>query len=113
MKTQDLLLGIVVTIALAFTGCGKKQVTAPSAYEVGGVNVDIPALQAAFVGASPDLQAAVNDTSSNLRYGQYEKALQSLDKVASDPNLTEPQKKLVAQVIEQLKQVINKAGPTR
>lgn len=113
MKTQNFLLGLVVTIALTFTACGKKQPPAPSAYEVSGVNVDMPALQTAFVGAPQDAQAAVNDAASNLRYGQYVKALESLDKVASNPNLTEPQKKMVAQVIEQLKQVISKAGPSR
>jgi len=114
METRGLLIGITITILAAFTGCGKKQPAAPSAYEINGVKVDIPALQAAFVGSPfPDIQAAVNGTSSNLRYGQYMKAFYSLDKVSADPNLTEPQKKLVAQVIDQLKQVINKAGPSR
>ncbi len=89
-----LAIGITITILVAFTGCGKKQPAATSAYEINGVKVDIPALQAAFVGSPfPDIQAAVNDASSNLRYGQYVKAFHSLDKVASDPNLTEPQKR--------------------
>ena len=113
MKTQNFLFGIVIATAVTLTACGKKQPPTPSAYEVSGVNVDMPALQSAFLGASQDLQAAVNDASADLRYGQYVKALESLDKVSSDPNLTEPQKKLVAQVIEQLKQVIAKAGPSR
>ena len=113
MKIQNFPLGIALAVVVSFTGCGKKQPPAPSAFEVNGVKVDMPALQSAIVGASPDLQAAVNNASSDLRYGQYVKALESLDKVASDPNLTEPQKKLVAQVIEQLKQVIAKAGPSR
>src|SRR6266851_3005546 len=104
VKTRGLLIGILITVLAAFTGCGKKQPAAPSAYEINGVKVDIPALQAAFVGSPfPDIQAAVNDTSSDLRYGQYMKAFHSLDKVASDPNLTEPQKKLVADVLDQIK----------
>ena len=114
MKTRGILIGIVITILSAFTGCGKKQPAAAPAYEINGVKVDIPALQAAFVGSPfPDIQAAVNDTSSDLRYGQYMKAFHSLDKVASDPNLTEPQKKLVADVLDQIKLVISKSGSSR
>jgi hypothetical protein len=42
-----------------------------------------------------------------VRYGNYAEALEALDKIAADPSLTEPQKKLVAQVTEQLKQKAN------
>jgi len=113
MKTRGLWIGIIITIVAVFTGCNKKQPTPPSVYEINGVKVDMPALQAAVVGSPfPDIQAAVNDSSLDLRYGQYVKAYHSLDKLASDPNLTESQKKLVADVIEQVKQVM-KAGPSR
>ena len=112
MKTKDFLFGIVIATAVTFSGCGKKQ-QAPTTYEASGVQMDLAALQSAFVGASDDLRGAVNNAAADLRYGQYVKALESLDKVASDPNLTEPQKKSVAQVIEQIKQVISKAGPSR
>ena len=39
----------------------------------------------------------------DLRYGNYPEAMADLDKIAADPSLTEPQKKLVADTIEQVK----------
>lgn len=46
-----------------------------------------------------------------LRYGQFPQAMVQLDKLAHVPNLTEPQKKLVNDLLEQTKQVIAKAPP--
>jgi hypothetical protein len=114
MKTQRFLAGFFLAITLVAAGCGKKGPPAPSAPEINGVKVDMPALQAAFVGTQyADLQAAINDVSSDIRYGQYMKAMQDLDKVLTNPALTDPQKKIVTQVMDQLKEVINKAGPGR
>jgi hypothetical protein len=76
MNTRNLAFAIMFAATLAFSGCGKKGPPAPSAYEINGVKVDMPALQAAFAGTqNPDLQAAINDVSSDLRYGQYMKAM--------------------------------------
>jgi hypothetical protein len=114
MTPRNLAFAIMVGGTLAFTGCGKKAPPAPAAYDINGVKVDVPALQAAFSGTpNADIQAAINDVSSDLRYGQYMKAMQGLDKVSTNPALTDPQKKIVTQVMDQLKEVINKAGPGR
>jgi hypothetical protein len=70
-------------------------------------------LMAAFSGAAPDVTSELNEAQRTLRYGLYEKTLTSLDKLASNPSLTEPQKKVVADVIEQMKQVVAKLGAAR
>jgi hypothetical protein len=46
-----------------------------------------------------------------LRFGQFPQAMVQLDKLAHVPNLTEPQKKLVNDLLEQTKQVVAKAPP--
>lgn len=113
MKTKYLISLVVIGLATV-AGCGKKgETSAPPPYEASGIKVDLPKLQQAFATAEPELAAPVNDAVSGFRYGQYEKAMMALDKLVNNPKLTEDQKKLVNEVIEQVKQVVTKAGPTR
>ena len=103
------LSGLLLVVA----GCGKKQPTTPPAYEVNGVKVDVPRLQEAFSGSPPEIQADVNQTTLNLRYGMYEKSLMALDRLANNPAVNDTQKKVVNDLIEQMKQLIAKGGPSR
>jgi len=100
-------------LLLGFTGCRKKQPATPPPYEINGVKVDVPRLQDAFAGAPPEIQADVNQTTLNLRYGMYEKSLMALDRLINNPALNETQKKVVNDLIEQMKQLIAKGGPPR
>jgi hypothetical protein len=112
MKPLTILLSFGTAGLLIFGGCGKKDVPSQAPYDISGVKVDIPKLQATFVN-SPDLQPILNQAVSQLRYGQYLSTMQQLDQLANNPALNEAQKKALADVIEQMKQVINKVGPTR
>ena len=49
----------------------------------------------------------------SLRYAQFPQAVAELGKLANNPNLSEPQKKVVNDLVEQTKQVIanSKAPP--
>ena len=91
--------------ALALTGCDKQK---PAATGVGGGAVDLPKLQEAFATAGPDLQAALSEVSMGIRYGEYVRSFAGLDKLANAPGITEPQKKIVNEVIEQIKALANK-----
>jgi len=113
MKIQNILSAVVIALTLSLSACGKKAPPTPQYYEISGVKVSMPGLQAAFVGANPDLSAAVNDVTSDVRYGQYMKAMQSLDAVSTNPSLNDAQKKIVTEVLGQLKEVIGKAGASR
>ncbi len=79
--------------------------------EFEGVKVDTPRLMAEFMNASPELQKPVNDAVTKMRYKQYLQAMMALDEVLKDPGLSDQQKKLLAQVIGELKEVIAKAPP--
>lgn len=99
---------------VTFAGCKKKPLagTQGAPIQIEGIAVDLPKLQAAIAaGGNADLQAGVSGVYQGIRYRQYQKALMELDKLASDTNLTDEQKKLANEVLEQLKQVVAKAPP--
>jgi hypothetical protein len=109
------LFGLVCAATLAFSGCGKKGGASAAAepMDVAGVKVDFPKMKDAFQGAPPELNGLVNDAMSGVRYGLYDKTLMALDKLANTPTLTDPQKQAVNTVIEEMKQVVAKAGATK
>ena len=93
--------------------CSKSSSVDPDkepAAEVEGVKVDFPALGAAFMQASPELNQAVNDAILKIRYKHYPEALMQLDDTLKQPGLTDKQKKLVARVMDQLKEVLQTPG---
>jgi hypothetical protein len=92
---------------LALAGCGKAK---PAAPVMAGVTVDVPKLKEAFATASPELQTSVSEVAMGLRYGDYPRAFAALAKLDSAPGLTEPQKKIVGEVAEQVKQLAGKAA---
>src|SRR6266581_2662225 len=79
--------------------------------EFEGVKVDTARLMAEFVDAPPQLQKPVNEAVTKVRYKQYLQAMMELDEVLKSPDLNDKQKKLIAQVMDQLKEVLAKAPP--
>ncbi len=77
--------------------------------EIEGVKVDAPALIAELADAPPQVYSQANEAISNIRYRLYVEAMMGLDNVRKQPGLTDKQKKLIGQVIDQLKQVNAKA----
>jgi hypothetical protein len=104
MKIVNWITMCLLAGALALTGCGKKN---PTPTGVGGGAVDLPKLQQAFATASPDLQTAVSAVGMGIRYGEFARAFAALDKLANSPGITDAQKKIVNEVIEQVKAKAN------
>jgi len=71
--------------------------------------VDTPRLMAEFVNAPEPLQKPVNDAATKVRYKLYLEAMMELDEVLKSPGLNDKQKKLLTQVLGQLKEVVAKA----
>ena len=109
MKKTILLCGLITTCFISLLGC-KKDEAAPAVGTITlyGVSVELPKLDTEFQSAPPDVQAAVTAVKNAYRFGQYPKMVVELDKLANIPSLTEPQKKLANDLIEQMKQVIGK-----
>ena len=108
-NTTNCLLMVLLAGGLALAGCGK-----PASTQVQGTiaAMDIPKFQQAFPSPTPAQQSSIDKVRMGVRYGTYPDALAALDKLASDPSLTEPQKKAVSDLIEGVKQTLAKAATT-
>ena len=111
MKTTNWVLGMLAVFLFALAGCKKTEQPVAPPREFYGVKVNLPKLERDFTNASPEAQAGVVAIKQAFRYGQFLQAMMELDKLANTPNLTEPQKKLVKELMEQTKQVIAKVPP--
>ncbi len=102
-------VALLAVALLGLTACNRAP-KEPPAPQVQGVTVDTPKLTATLqTNQAPSVQEQLNQFLFGLRYGDYVKAGMALDKLSSDPAVTEDQKKVVNQVMEQVKQVINNA----
>jgi acetate kinase len=109
MRIKYVVLIALVGSLFALIGCGPSKQPGPQPMVINGVSVDIPKLQQAFQPAAPEAQNSLTKTVMSIRYGQYAEALAELDKLANTAGITDAQKKVVTDVIEQLKQVMAKA----
>ena len=103
--TTNCLIMVLLGGMLAFVGCGKSD---KSTAQHIPATMDVAKLQQAFPSPTPGQQSALGKVQQSVRYGLLPDALASLDKLASDPSLTEPQKKAVSDMIEGVKQALAK-----
>jgi hypothetical protein len=110
MKLPMFVLGLIGAGLVCFAGCKKAEPQQPEGtIQLFGVTVAIPKLDTDFPNPPPGVQTAIRQVKNAYRFGQYGKMIVELDKLANDPALTEPQKKLANDLIEQMKQVLAKA----
>jgi hypothetical protein len=109
MKMTSRLLALVSVSLFLLVGCGKSNKVAPAA-EINGVTVDMPKLQKAFeANTNPEVRNSVTQVAFGVRYGDYVKALTALDQLANNSNVSEAEKKVVNEVIEQVKKLAENA----
>ncbi len=82
-------------------GCKKQE--SSTAAQTAGVNVDINKMAADFASAGPEVQQSFSQVKFALRYGQYDKAIAELDKLANNASLNDTQKKQANDLIAQIK----------
>ena|ERR1035438_10470550 len=111
MKAITGIWALLTICLLASGGCKRSGQAAPPITDYYGVKVDWPKLDAEFVSSDPALQTAAYKAKRNIFYERFPEALVALESLAGDPRLTETQKKVVNDVLEQTKQVIAKAPP--
>jgi len=76
--------------------------------QIQGVNADIPQLSAQFANAPPEIQSRVTEGVMHVRMTQYLQGMRVFDEVLNSPGLNDKQKKLLTQVIGQLKEAMAK-----
>jgi len=110
MKMTKWIMICLLAVALVPAGCGKKD--SPGSIVPQAVTLDVPKLRAAFDAASPELKALADDVIRNIEFGRsYSAGLATLEKLAGAPDLTEEQKKVVTDVIGQVKQMMGGGAP--
>jgi hypothetical protein len=109
MKTNHWTWTFLAVGLVALAGCKKENQAPGPPQKFYGVQVDWLKLDPTFANASPEVQNGVLIVKRNFRYGMFPQAVAELEKLAKNPALTEPQKKLVGDLIEQTKQVIAQA----
>jgi hypothetical protein len=112
MKTSRWVIATFPACLLLFAGCSKSGKPVLDAREYYGVKVNSPRLETDFINASPEVQASVEAIKRSYRYGRFPQAIVELDRLSGNPSLSEVQKKLVNDLIDQTKQVITKAPQT-
>ena len=108
MKTMQWLMVCLLAGVFAIAGCSKEK---PATPVMDGVTIDLPKLKEAFATAGPDVQTSVSEVTQGVRYGDYPRAFAALAKLDSAPGVTDAQKKVVGELVEQVKQVAAKNAP--
>ena len=111
IKTKRLVLSCLAAGLFASAGCKKSEPPPPpGTMPMLGVNVELPRLEQEFQNASPELQAAVQEIKKECRTWQRAKMVVALDNLSKNPSLTEPQKKVVSDLIDEAGQVVATQG---
>jgi hypothetical protein len=111
MRTLNLLCALAAVGLLSLAGCGPPNRPNERHLEENGVRVDWPKLDAAFNQSEGDLKKAEMNAKRHIIYRRFPEAVAALDGLASNPNLTEAQKRAVDEVLAQVRRVVEKAAP--
>jgi hypothetical protein len=103
-------LALIPIVAVLLAASCKKAET-PSPQAASGQPFDIMTLRSAFPSPSPEINESLAKLARDMRYSSYDLALQDLTTLASNPSLTEPQKKAVSSATEQVNQMQAAAPP--
>ncbi|HWX20845.1 MAG TPA: hypothetical protein VN578_13180 [Candidatus Binatia bacterium] len=100
-------------VLVAMPSCSKSNDhTSLAPVEVNGVKVDMPKLQQAFATGDPQAVNCARETTLAFRYKDFVGALAQLDKLVNLPSLTDEQKKVANQVLEQVKTLATQSQPS-
>jgi hypothetical protein len=75
-----------------------------------GVSIELGRLRQEFQNASPELQDTVRQISIEAHQWRLAQMMVDLDKLGNTPGLIDPQKKVVSDVLDQVKEVLAKKG---
>ena len=106
MKNTHYLLIILTAGVLALAGCGKSGDSAAPPPPAG--MVDYGALDKAFPTPTPEVSACLQKARFSTRYRQYDVAMAELEKLNQLPDITEAQKKVVNNAMEQIKVLVSR-----
>ena len=103
--------------ALAPAGCSKKEtsnqpqaISMDASNQPQAISIDMARVRDAFATASPELLELTKEAIGAISATNYTAAVPAWDKLAADPGLTDDQKKVVAELSAQVKQMAARVG---
>ena len=111
MKAPNIAFALLAVCLVAFASCKKSDQSVAPNTEYYGVKVDWPKLDTEFASSDQELQNAASLAVRHIRYSQFPDALGDLERLSANPKLTDAQKKVVSDLLEQTKQAVAKAPP--
>lgn len=100
---------LLVAMLSVIAGCKKPQ-SQTATQDRYGIGVEWPRLDTDFRDSEPVVQAAVASIKRSILYHQFPQAMAGLDRLASNPSLSDSQKKTVNELRDQTQQVMTKAA---
>jgi hypothetical protein len=97
MKIFYWILAPLTAVTLLLAGCGKTDQAAP---------VDTAPIAKSFASADPTLKATANKAVALVKEGNYQGALQELQKLGANAKLTDDQKKAITDVLANVQKAI-------
>ena len=109
MKLQKFLFAVLVAGLVVFGGCGKSDQALPTTPPPQAINA-VP-FRPAFASASPEIKAIADQVMMSIQGSAYPDTLKALGKLDSNPSLTDDQKKIVKDLVEQVKNKMATIAP--
>ncbi len=97
---------------MAGWGCSKAE-PPPRIPKYYGVEVNLPKLKQTLEVPGLDVTTQVRQVTMRLRYGQLIEAMKMLDAVRDMPAVTDPQKQVIDEVLQQMKQAAENQAAQR
>jgi len=112
MKRAGCLWVVVWATLAAVAGCKKANAPAPPPVAF-NAHIDMAKLRDTLAtNTNDEVQQSLGKVAAGVRYGyDYEAVLVELDKLSTNASLTEPQRKVVGEVTEQVKQFVSQGKP--
>ncbi len=111
VKTNRGVFRLLAVGWIALAGCKKSEPPVVQSKAYYGVQVDLTRLDVEFTNAGPDLERSASLVKRYYLYSEFPRAAAELDQLANNPGLSESQRKLAADLLEQTRQVMAKAPP--
>jgi hypothetical protein len=92
----------LLAVGLAFAGCSKSEKPTADAPPT-RVPIDVPKLRDAFAAANEQTKAIATQAVRAIQSDNWDGAGAALEKLATVPGVTDEQKKIITEVLEQLK----------
>lgn len=109
MKLQKFLFAVLVAGLVVFGGCGKSDQALPTTPPLPVINA-VP-FRPAFASATPEIKAIADQVMMSIQGSAYSDALKGLGKLGSNSNLTDDQKKIIKDLVEQVRNKMAAMAP--